>query len=216
MTGRNRSGSTNSNGANDAAMEHLINKVCANFVNQLETKFEKQLDKLHDKLSDMSESLNKMSASVTVNTNSITNLVKRSDQFEQLHKKNSLRIYGIVERDNENTPETIVEFINKELGVECSRRDLDMAFRLDQMSSEKPRAILVNFTSNILKNDIMSAKRKLKNSPISIYEDLSKSLYELLRKAKHKYGSRNAWASAGKIFVKQGESKKQISSNADL
>nr|CAH7740025.1 unnamed protein product [Callosobruchus chinensis] len=52
---RNRS--ANSTCINDSTTEQLISKVCATFVSQLEEKFDRKLDKIHDKLSEMSKAI---------------------------------------------------------------------------------------------------------------------------------------------------------------
>ena len=111
----------------------------------------------------------------------------------------------------------MVEFINNKLNVPCTKDNIDFAFRVGQSQPDKNKSILVNFTTNIKRNEIVAAKRnKLIHSDVAIYEDLTKQRYVLLLKAKEKYGKQHAWSSGGKIYVLNDKRKQLINSEAEL
>lgn len=155
----------------------------------------------------------------TVNSNkkTIEKLENRMDYLEQQNKKNTLRFHGFEEEPQENIIDKMLFFIKSKLGVACTIDNIDCAFRVGQSNPDKPRSILVNFTTNVKRSEIVAAKKnKLKGSEIAIYEDLTKQRYELLRKAKAKYGKQHAWTSGGKIYVLCDQTKQLINSEAEL
>lgn len=203
--------------SNSEDVEQLINKVCASFVKQIEAKFDKKLDQINDKLSKVTDSLNEIKETVGQNKKSISDLDSKIDYLEQLSKKNALRFHGFQENPEEEVADMIVDFIINKLNITCTKENIDCAFRVGQSLHDKPRSILVNFTSNIKRHEIITAKKnKLKGSKIAIYEDLTKPRYELLQKAKKKYGNQCAWSSGGKIYVLNNKSKQLIKSECDL
>lgn len=97
------------------------------------------------------------------------------------------------------------------LKVPCTHQDIDCAFRIGkQINSEKPPAILVNFVSNIKRTQVFNAKKLLKKTSHSIYEDLTQRRYELLMAAKKKYGVGKVWSVNGKIFLLKGNDNQKI------
>lgn len=202
----------NSNSISDAAMEKLISKVCCNFVTQLEAKIDSKFDKLVDKLSEVTNSIKVLDERVTSHSLQAVKLNERNDYIEQLLKKNSLRFLGIAELDNEDVVDTVISFIINILKVNCNISDIDSAFRLPKPhgSSNNPRSIMVTFVQNIKRNEVFSAKKVLKNTPYSIYEDLTASRYEILVAAKAKFGKNKAWSAGGNVFVWCDKDRKKI------
>nr|CAI5850827.1 unnamed protein product [Callosobruchus analis] len=107
----------------------------------------------------------------------------------------------------------VKQFLSDCLDVRCNENEIDTVFRLnkgDSDSSNKPKIMLLTFTTSLKKQPTISKKNKLKGTGISIYEDLSRKNCDLLRLAKNKYGIKNAWSSAAKIYVKKDGDKKIV------
>lgn len=96
--------------------------------------------------------------------------------LEQTSKTNSTRICGLEINNNNDVPGEVSLFITKNLNLWCTPYDLDFAFALNKGSKQgnKP-TILVRFVSNIKKKSIMAAKKLLKNSGVTFFEDLTKN-----------------------------------------
>ena len=60
---------------------------------------------------------------------------KRLDDQEQYTRRNCLLLHGVKEEKNEDTDQSAVDIINKDVDVEISEKDLDRSHRLG-----KPRA----------------------------------------------------------------------------
>ncbi|CAH1173853.1 unnamed protein product [Phaedon cochleariae] len=176
--------------------EDFIDKVCTNFAEKYDSKIVKKLDLI-------SESFEKLNETVNSNTKYIKNIEGRIAIMDQYAKRNTLRIYGVEEVANEVVLKTVATFIKSKLNIACSSADIDCAFRVgkDEKDSTKVRPILVNFVNNWKRTEIFRAKKLLKGSEFSIYEDLTKKNYELLIAAKKKYGNSQVWSAGGKIRV---------------
>lgn len=198
-------------------LDQLINKVCANFVKQLEEKFDKKLDKLHDKISDVLTLIDKVKDEVTLNKRCINSISEKSDKLEQYQKRNSLRFLGFKEESDENVLEVMLNFINNKLQVICTKDNIDSVFRVGKTISNKNRPILINFATNIKKNEVLMAKKQnMKGTEFAIFEDLTKQRYGILLKAKDKFGKNNAWSSGGNIYVLRNHNKCLINAETDL
>lgn len=188
----------------DENIEDLINRVCTSFANKIESKIDKQMSKLDDRLSDLDNSLKSLNKIVVNNRKSLETLEAKNDSLDQYNKKNNLKFIGLKENDPEDTVSEILDFINDILKVPCVKNDIDSAYRVGDNKVEhksRPRSVLVRFVTNIKRNEIYQTKKSLKNSDVSIFEDLTKTRFDLLQAAKKKYGKFKAWSSGGKIFV---------------
>lgn len=188
--------------------EELINKVCNNFVKQYDSKIDKKLDKIND-------SIKALTNSVASNENSIKVLKVKNDFNELRAKRNSLRFHGFEDSDEEDVMDTMLSFINDKLNVKCSSAEVDSVFRVGK-ENPNGRVILVNFVTNWKRSEVFSAKKLLKNTGISVYEDLTKERYELLLAAKKKYGKSHVWSSGGKVHVLDNNKKIVINSVDEL
>lgn len=203
--------------------DELINKVCTNFANKLESKIDKKLDKLESKLdaklNDINNSIKDLNKIASSNVKSIKMVEQKCEFIEQYMKRNALRIVGFPENAEGNILNDVLTFFENKLNISCGTSDIDCVFRVGKFrENTSPRPVLIQFVSNIKKQEVYLAKKMLKDSVIAIYEDLTVTRYNLLSAAKKKFGKKNAWSSGGKIFVWSVEEKKSclISSEADL
>lgn len=215
MAGGTRGRATTPSESGGDDIERLINKVCTNFTNQLETKFNQRFDKLDSKLLDMSNTLNSLKTNTETNSKDICHLRVQIDQMNQISKKNSLRFNGLPETDDENTIDVLVTFINNKLSLSCTKADIDCAFRVGQPNQEKPRTLLGVFTQGWRRSEIFNNKKILRNSGYSIFEDLTKPRYDALMAAKKKFGNLNVWSSGGKVYLWNQQDRKKSLLNMD-
>ncbi|KAG5887507.1 hypothetical protein JTB14_036230 [Gonioctena quinquepunctata] len=107
---------------------------------------------------------------------------------KQLGRKYCLSISGLPEQNKENILEITLDFLYGKLNVPCSHPDIDDIFRIGKPYARTGhRSVLVCFVTNMMKNRVFQAKKSLKN----IFEDLSKSNYELFQLAQRKHGRKN-------------------------
>ncbi|KAG5889845.1 hypothetical protein JTB14_013252 [Gonioctena quinquepunctata] len=89
-----------------------------------------------------------------------TKIEIKADDNEQHIERNSLRLYGLQEHEDEVISEIITSFLKNKLHVLCNPSDIDLAFRVGTVANNKIRPILVNFTTNIKRNGTAAAKNR--------------------------------------------------------
>lgn len=142
-------------------------------------------------------------------------LQDRTDQLEMYTRRNSLRIFGLEERDGENNDQLAISVAQK-ISVPLSLSDIDRCHRVGPKISGRKRPLIVKFVSYRKRQEVFRAKRLLKGSGITIREDLTRNRLELLQAAIQKFGLSNVWTEDGTVIVRQGNSRLRLQTMADL
>ena len=110
------------------------------------------------------------------------------DAIEQYTRRDSIKIFGVEEKEGEDTNELVVN-VAKSIGVNISTSDISVSHRMPSKTGKKP--IIAKFTRRDTKTAIMKCKKKLKSinersnkRPVYINEDLSSMRAKLLRSVK--------------------------------
>lgn len=196
----------------ELSTEELIQKVCADFAEKIEISMEKKFSRVHVRLDELNKSISQLNGYVDTNKTNIALLSDKIDTLEQSARINNLRIHGLPEeKENESVIDNVLNLFVAKLGVACSSDDINNAYRLGRLSNdvEEPRTVLVNFIRQTKRGEVLKAKSKLRNNSISVFEDLSKQRYKLLKAAKEKVGSKKAWSANGNIYIWLEDEKKR-------
>ena len=94
--------------------------------------------------------------------------------------------------------------------VDLTFSDLERSYRIGQKkaSSNKPRAVIIEFFSYNMRKRTFSNKKRLKGTQISIIESLTAKGMVILKEAGEKHQFRNLWTTDGKILHKDGNDNK--------
>ena len=136
------------------------------------------------------------------------------ESLEQYTRRNSLRIYGIPESQNENTDKIALNFFKDKLDLDLMPTELDRSHRVtprprpdngqSRGSENRPRAVIVKFVRYNMRMLVYQAKSKLRGSKIYIKEDLTSSRQEIVgacvNKIKEKRVKR-VWTQDGRVLV---------------
>lgn len=137
-------------------------------------------------------------------------------ELEQYQRRNSLRIFGVPEKENENTDSLALEMFKNKLGVNLSTRDICRSHRVGHKKSSGTRPIIVKFTSYRSRAEVFARKRKLKNSGIVLREDLCAARLQLLKKAIQKFDPNSVYTRDGIIVVVINGKKNFVTNSAQL
>lgn len=140
------------------------------------------------------------------------------NELEQYTRKNSVRIFGVVETEKEVTKHVAVNFIKEKLGVTLQPFDIDNCHRVGRGGSkDRPRGIILKLTSHEKKVDILKNRKNLKGTKFVVKEDLTRQNQDLLQSAGKKYGFKEVWSRDGKIFTKTSTGRtRQIRRLSDI
>lgn len=197
----------------DLITDEVIAKICEKLQSTLTPIIENIVE---NKCTAILNSVNAISKLVQDNKTCFEKYDKRLDELEQYSRRNNLRIFGIEEKAGEDTDQSIINFVQQKLSLTISINEIDRSHRVGLSRNGKPRAILVKFVSYRCRAEVFKRKKLLKNSPISIKEDLTIYRSNVLREAVKKFGVANVWSNDGRIFIKQGVRKFKITSMAEF
>ena len=228
--------------------EEILSIIKKAIIEALDPRFQEiidRLDKQDGALFDLQTKVEKLEHGLSNLQNKhqrseerIQKLESSLNDQEQYSRRNCVRVFGVPERDNENTNQIVCDIATNQLGVSLAMADIDRSHRVGRRSepkggsasatSMKPRPIIVKLTSYQHRQNLLRNRRKLKENKtgISIYEDLTTAnrmlLWEAFKVCSNKDSkATSAWSMDGRIIVSvQGTNnktiKKQIHSKEDL
>ena len=191
-------------------------------ISQLESKLTKQ-DCVIEKLTTTVDSNdNKTSAAITevksdvkTHDEDIYYLHSHNDELDQYGRRNTLRVTGIPEQENENLIDFIVDMAKKHMKITIQKHEIDRAHRLNQVKAKKddaddaeeppPRAVVVKFVSYQTRYSFYDKRKSLKGTGLFVNEHLTRPRAKLLfdaREYKRSDKIANAWSTDGRIMVK--------------
>lgn len=195
MTSRSKSGSKMGD-LNRSELESIISEAVAAAILPLTTQIQNlcgEVEKLKSELKVKDEAINSLQVAVKF----------KCDELEQYGRRNNIRIFGVPENKNEDTDKLVID-VAKRINVDLKLSSIDRSHRVGITRGTTPRPILVKFTSYATRKQIFQSKKLLKNSRMTIREDLTRERLSLLKKAIESYTERNVWSSDGVIKIKVG------------
>ncbi|KAK9701720.1 hypothetical protein QE152_g30407 [Popillia japonica] len=100
-------------------------------------------------------------------------------------------VWYMVEDKDENIDESFKKLCVQKLRLDSTEISIDRIYRLGKKDNKKARDVIVKFTSFTVKANVLSTKKLLKGSGITISEDLTKIRYNFFKLARKKFGFRN-------------------------
>ena len=142
-----------------------------------------------------------------VRDDKIESLERKIDNLEQYSRRNLIRINGLKESDDGDDTTAVKTLIKDQLKVHLEPWEMQACHRIGRVkpkADEKPRQLIVRFSSYHTKPQVIRARRALKGQRIFINEDLTKARAEVAKSArvlKEKKQIKETWTFNGKIFL---------------
>ena len=138
-----------------------------------------------------------------------------ANDCEQYSRRCNIRIRGLVTSDVESVTETVTHFINTKLQMpKIKTSDIEAAHPLPfrgksshGSTGSQTTTVLVRFSRRDVRDAVISARKLLKKSNISISDDLTSLNAQLLTRLQNNDRIINAWSWRGKIIAKLTETK---------
>ena len=177
---------------------------------------------LEKKLKDISD----LSDDVSTLQQNLKHTMLKLNDMEQYSRRSNLRIFGLEVPDGESCTDAVVNFCNQKLAVDIDKADIlrshPLPFRSSSNSSaqesSKPvkQSIIVKFSNMDAKSLVLKNRKKLKNSGISVSEDLTNTNVMLLNRLRSNMSIKEAWSANGNIFCKVNGRKCRVNPFVDL
>jgi hypothetical protein len=188
----------------DKINDKLEDKITARVLEECESRFlttERRVDSMSAEIGKLRGELAASNAAYEA----------KLDAQEQYQRRNNIRIFGLPEQNGENVMELVTNLCRDKLKIEIEPSLIDRCHRVGRVTSRpgetppRPRAILVKFVSYQTRRAVLTARRQLKNTAITIGEDLTRRRHSFLREMANKVGVRNVWSADGRILWREGE-----------
>ncbi|XP_045487104.1 uncharacterized protein LOC123689741 [Pieris rapae] len=124
----------------------------------------------------------KLQPIITENRNlkiKVENLEKEVESLKRGKKQNNLIMFGVNEgeRSTQELIQNTIHIFKTDLDIQLQEHEINKIYRLGRgKSSGKPRPILISFTSEWKKNEVMGKKKNFKN--VYVTEDYTKEVIE--------------------------------------
>lgn len=146
-------------------------------------------------------------------------LKKAFDSNEQYLRSRNIRIMGMQVSQNENLTRSVLDLFNKQMNISTiNSDDITKCHRVSSknQSPDKPPVVLVEFTNINKRSEVLKSRKTLKNTNITIKEDLTKFRLNLLNAAVTKFSAKNAWCLHGNIYVRSAGVVHRVESEGDV
>jgi hypothetical protein len=147
--------------------------------------------------------------------------VSKLDAQEQYQRRNNIRIFGVPEQSGESVTGVVTGLCRDKLDVQVDPSLIDRCHRVGRLPTgpasdgtrRRPRAILVKFISYQTRRSVLTARKRLKGTGITIGEDLTQRRYSAFREIAGRVGINHVWTIDGRILWREGD---RIHSRSDV
>ena len=162
-------------------------------------KLKKHIDKIEKDNTSLQAAVHRERARVDLVSKNINNI-------EQYTRANNIRIFGLDDRDiqesNTQTEAKVKKLLGLKLGITLENRDIEACHRLGRFSPSANRPVICRFTNRKLKVAALTNRRKLKGTQIVLTEDLTQFNHNKLKEMKTLECVDQAWVRDGKLIIK--------------
>ena len=151
--------------------------VIPTLTKMLTSGLENQVAELKDLILEKDQMINQLK-------DDVKQLEVKCDGLEQYSRRNSLRIYGIDEKEGESPAEIVLDLVNKDMDLNIEPAALDRVHRVGKRQEARgSRPLLVKFSTYRDRDRVYRAKARLKERKLGhiyVNEDLTRTPTQLL------------------------------------
>ncbi|CAH2052565.1 unnamed protein product, partial [Iphiclides podalirius] len=129
-------------------------------------------------------------------------LSRQQDEMEVRMRRKMLLLHGVPEVRDENPLQCISKVLSERLNMpDITIGCFSKCHRLGPTKSDKPRALLVKFRDQDLRDKVWFSKTKLKGSGVTLSEFMTKARHEAFVAARNRFGVSRCWTRDGSIVI---------------
>lgn len=192
----------------------FLGSLAESVAKKVELNLEKTFSEQNKKLQEMQQKLTAIELQNGQLLKETESLRRDNDMLQQYTRRNNLRIYGIPEKQNENTDAIVINLLKEKLNIDLGIDRIERSHRIGNLKTG--RHIIVKFSSYRDRHRIFENRRKLKGTGIVISEDLTKTRLNILKSAQKKFNRENVWSLDGTIWIKINNQKFGVRSEAEF
>ena len=206
-----------------STFESQLSTIVSNIIDGVVHGLQQKMDALESENAFLKNKVNELE-------NKLIQAQDRQDKADQYSRRNCFRLSGIREAEGESTDQIALD-MTKAIGADLKLEEIDRSHRLGKprgnsiagSQPQKPRQIIVKFTSYRARNKVLKLKAQLKHNGYPsafLNEDLTtsrSSIFFQARKLLKDGHIQGTWTSDGVIIVKgKDDRKRRIETQSDL
>ena len=130
----------------------------------------------------------------------------KCDEIEQYNCRLCLVLWGVEEKSNENIDQLVLHTFKEKLNIDVNLSDISRCHRyyirkVTEEDQREPRPIIIRFVSYRVRDMVFRAKRKLKNTGYTLFENLTSRRAMIMKEAKKIAGFNKVWSRDGNILT---------------
>ena len=169
-------------------------------------EMETKLDQQEKEISSLKESKKMVDFELTEEKRRYRTLSNNLNDLEQYSRRNNIRIFGV--RDNKKyeslkeTENIVINLLRNKLNLNFGPEDFEICHRIGRYTEGANRAIIVKFLYRKSKILTISERKKLKDTGITISEDLTHKNVRRLNDIKTLSCVESCWSRDGRLYAK--------------
>lgn len=140
----------------------------------------------------------------------IVNIKRELNRQAQYSRKDSIRIFGVSEKPQEECKAVVCNMLNEKLGIRIGPNDIAASHRLPSRNPDKPKPIIVRLRDRALKEAIINERKRLRGKGVSINEDMTVDNVKLINRAQNSGIFDSVWFWNGKVHAKDKRGRHHI------
>lgn len=191
--------------------EEFITLLSRSLATTLCTKIDEEISQLKEEINDVREECKESQSKVSELE---IKLEQKIDNIEQYSRRKNLRLFGLAEKQNEDTEKVFIEHCKNKLKLDIVPADIDRCHRIGKKEEDKIRPIFIKFVGYKKKMEVFQNKKKLKGTGQSIREDMTQKKLHIFKQAVETYGLKKTWTKDGITFIDSNGKKMYRNQNA--
>ena len=196
-----------------SSLEEQIREKISNLMEKMKQQVQEEVKKAKEQIEqDINANFQFLEDDMRSKMATIDKTNQHLNSLEQYTRKNSIRLFGIKESDEDNVERQAIQIIKDNLRIEIKETDIEIAHRAGKFRPEgrrdakKSRPVLLKFASHKTKVKIMRAKKEFKGTEYWVTEDLTSEnadKVKVLNQLRKDNKIKSVWTVDGKIRVKK-------------
>ena len=162
-----------------------------------------------------SEKVNRMEEQVIALEEENRRLLEKCESIEQYSRRSNIRINGLQQGTEKDMEKRVLKFFQDKLEVDVPSENVDRCHHVGKPKDGR-QGIIVRFSNYKCRQLVITKRRLLKGTGITVTEDLTSSRYKLYRYAVAKFDMRSVWTSDGNVTVCIKNKKHRVFSETDV
>ena len=187
--------------------DKTMEKYFHEFKDRIRAQLKSALSKMTARMEELEKRITALESERADRDNEMLKVKSVQNRQAQYIKKDHCRMFGVAENKGEDCRKLVCEILSKKVNVPIIPEDISVAHRVKKSKRQTHRPIIIRFKDRTQRFEILKQRKRLKNSGISIAEDITLDNLNLIREAENSGYFESVWFWNGKVCAKDKADK---------